>query len=279
MKIQTIAILGAGGKMGLRTGDKLRAHGAYEVLSIETGEAGRAALADRGVIPQAAEEALPNAEALILAVPDRVIKDVAPAVIPTLPPGALVISLDPAAAFAGIIPVRPDLAYFVTHPCHPPIFHGETSPEAQTDYFGGIAARQSVVCALHAGPEEAYAEGEAIASVMFAPILRLHRITVEQMAFLEPGVVESTTSSLILACKEALDEAVKFGVPEEAARDFVLGHLQVQLAVIFGFAPFPFSDGAYKAIEIAKSRILRDDWKEPMTLHAIREAVKQIVEV
>ncbi len=279
MKIETIAILGAGGKMGLRIGDKLRDHGAYEILAIETGEAGRAALEARGVAVKAAEEALPRADAVIFAVPDRAIKDVAPAVIPQLRAGALVISLDPAGAYAGIIPLRPDISYFVTHPCHPPIFNGETSPEAQEDYFGGLAARQSVVSALHAGPEEAYAAGEAIAAVMFAPILRLHRISVEQMAFLEPGVVESTTSSLILACKEALDEAVKFGVPEDAARDFVLGHIQVQLAVIFGFAPFPFSDGAYKAIEIAKSRILRDDWKHAMTLPAIREAIKQIVAV
>lgn len=279
MEIHTIAILGAGGKMGIRTGDKLRADGSFEVIAIETGEHGRTRLAERGVTPVPAAEGLPRADAVILAVPDKAIRDVAPAIIPLLRPGALVISLDPAAAYAGIIPVRPDLAYFVTHPCHPPIFHGETSPEAQTDYFGGVAARQSVVSALYAGPEEAYAAGERIAALMFAPILRLHRITVEQMAFLEPGVVESTTASLILACKEALDEAVRFGIPEQAARDFVHGHIYVQLAVLFGFAPFPFSDGAYKALEIARSRILRDDWKSPMTLPEIRRAVAQIVNV
>lgn len=277
MKIKRIAILGAGGKMGLRTGDKLRAHGGFDVLAIETGDAGRARLAERGVTALSSADALPLADAVILAVPDRVIKEVAPAAIPLLKPGALVISLDPAAAYAGIIPVRDDLAYFVSHPCHPPIYHGETQPEALTDYFGGIAARQSVVSALYAGPEEAFAAGEEIAAIMFGPILRLHRITVEQMAFLEPGVVESTTSSLIVACKDALDEAIKFGIPEQAARDFVLGHIQVQLAVVFGYAPFPFSDGAYKAIQIAQKQILRDDWKKPMTLPAIRDAVKQIV--
>ncbi|MDX2185956.1 MAG: phosphogluconate dehydrogenase C-terminal domain-containing protein [Opitutaceae bacterium] len=279
MKIKRIAILGAGGKMGIRTGDKLREHGGFTVLAIENGEAGRQRLAERGVQPTPAEVALPQADAVILAVPDRAIKDIAPSIIPQLKAGALVICLDPAAAYAGIIPVRPDLAYFVSHPCHPPIYHGETSPEALTDYFGGIAAKQSVVSALYAGPEDAYAAGEEIAGIMFGPILRLHRITVEQMAFLEPGVVESTTSSLIVACKEALDEAIKFGIPEQAARDFVLGHIQVQLAVVFGYAPFPFSDGAYKAIQIAQKQILRDDWKKPMTLPAIRDAVKQIVNV
>lgn len=279
MNIQKIAILGAGGKMGLRTGDKLRASGVYQILSIENGEAGLQRLRERGVEATPPAEALAQADALIFAVPDKAIKDVAPGVIPQLKPGALVICLDPAAAYAGIIPVRADLAYFVSHPCHPPIYHGETSPEALTDYFGGVAARQSVVSALYAGPEEAYAAGEQIASLMFGPILRLHRISVEQMAFLEPGVVESTTSSLIVACKEALDEAIRFGVPEQAAKDFVLGHIQVQLAVVFGYAPFPFSDGAYKAIQIAQKQILREDWKRPMTLPAVRDAVRQIVNV
>ena len=278
-KVKTIAILGAGGKMGLRTGDKLREHGAYAVLSIENSPDGIQRLEERGVTTSPPEIALAEADAVILAVPDRVIRHVAPKMIDSMKKDAIVITLDPAAAYAGVIPIRDDLSYFVSHPCHPPIYSGETTPEAQTDYFGGIAARQSVVSALYSGKEAAYAEGEKIAAIMFGPILRMHRITVEQMVFLEPGVVESTTSSLLVACKEALDEAIKFGIPEQAARDFVLGHIQVQLAVIFGYAPFPFSDGALKAIEIAKSNILRDDWKKPMTLPEIDAAVRQIVDL
>ena len=70
------------------------------------------------------------------------------------------ISLDPAAAYAGVIPIRDDISYFVAHPCHPPLFQHETSKEAHEDWFGGAAARQSVVCALHHGEEENYERGE-----------------------------------------------------------------------------------------------------------------------
>jgi hypothetical protein len=275
----TIIILGAGGKMGLRVGDRLRAHGGYEVLGVETSAAGAQRLAERGARALPAAEALPRADVLILAIPDRAIRTVAPAVIPALKAGALVVSLDPAAAYAGVIPVRPELAYFVTHPCHPPLFHGELSAAAQADYFGGRAARQSVVSALYAGPESAYAVGEQVAAIMFAPILRLHRITVEQMAFLEPGVVESTTLPLLQACKDALDRAVAHGIPEPAARDFVLGHIAVELAIILGFAGFPVSDGAKKAMEIGQEKIFRRDWQEAtLSLPAIRDAVRQIVQ-
>ena len=40
----------------------------------------------------------------------------------------MVVALDAAAPFAGHLPARPDLTYFVTHPCHPPIYNDETDP-------------------------------------------------------------------------------------------------------------------------------------------------------
>jgi hypothetical protein len=35
--------------------------------------------------------------------------------------------LDAAAPHAGELPERDDITYFVTHPCHPPIFNDETT--------------------------------------------------------------------------------------------------------------------------------------------------------
>ena len=58
------------------------------------------------------------------------------------------------APLAGDLPKRDDLVYFVTHPCHPSVFGGETEPEAQRDFFGGVHARQNIVCSLVQGPEE-----------------------------------------------------------------------------------------------------------------------------
>ena len=64
---------------------------------------------------------------------------------------------------------RDDLVYFVTHPCHPSVFGGETEPDAQADFFGGIRARQNIVCCLMQGPEPKYAEGEQIARAEITP--------------------------------------------------------------------------------------------------------------
>jgi hypothetical protein len=55
---------------------------------------------------------------------------------------------------------------------------------------------------------------------MFAPILRLHRITIEQMAILEPAVVESTMATCITVLREAMKLLFK-GVPKQAVYDFV----------------------------------------------------------
>jgi D-apionate oxidoisomerase len=59
--------------------------------------------------------------------------------------------LDAAAPHAGELPEREDITYFVTHPCHPPIFNDETDPKAKTNYFGGVHAKQHIVCAADAG--------------------------------------------------------------------------------------------------------------------------------
>ncbi|MCX6379764.1 MAG: semialdehyde dehydrogenase [Armatimonadetes bacterium] len=273
----TIALMGAGGKMGCRLTDNLKDHPDYEILYIEVSEAGRVRMAEKGVSPTAQEEALSRAQVVVLAVPDALIGRISAGIVPLLNPGTVVMGLDPAAGYAGVFPERTDITYFAAHPCHPPLFMEELTREAQTDWFGGYHARQSVVCALIQGPEEHYALGERIAGAMYAPILRMHRITVEQMAILEPGVVETTCATLVSGMKQALDEAIRMGVPEAAAWDFVMGHIRIELAIIFGYAGFPFSDGAKLAIEQAQSKIFQPDWKQNvLSLEAIREQVLAI---
>lgn len=273
----TIALMGAGGKMGCRLTDNLKDHPDYEMLYVEVSEAGVARMKEKGVYPTPQQEALARANVVILALPDALIGKIAAGIVPQLNPGTMVMGLDPAAGYAGVFPERADISYFAAHPCHPPLFMEELTREAQTDWFGGYHARQSVVCALIQGSEEDYALGEKIAADMYAPILRMHRISVEQMAILEPGVVETTCASLITAMKEALDECIRMGVPEQAAWDFVLGHIRIELAIIFGYAGFPFSDGAKLAIEKAQSKIFLPDWKtNVLSLEAVQQQVKDI---
>jgi D-apionate oxidoisomerase len=272
-----IALLGAGGKMGCRISNNLKKNPGYQVDYVEVGDAGLANLAALGLTPTPLDAAVSRSEAVILAVPDRLIGKITTEAVPRLKAGTMIIGLDPAASYAGVIPIRKDLVYFVTHPCHPPLFNDETTPEARADWFGGVHARHHIVCALHQGPEEKYALGERIARDMFAPVMKSFRITVEQMAILEPALTETFAATVISAIKEAFDEAVRMGVPEEAAWEFLSGHARIEFGIIFGFAGFPFSDGAKLAISRARDRIFKPDWKERiMDRDAIKRSVREI---
>ncbi len=256
----TIAILGAGGKMGCRLTDNLR-HSDHTLLLVEVGEAGQAQIAQRGLSTTPQADALARATVVILALPDRLLGRVAHDVVPALRPGTIVVMLDPAAAHAGELPVRDDITYFLAHPCHPSVFDHFESEQERGDFFGGVHARQAIVCALMQGPEEHYAIGEALAIQFYGPVTRSHRVTVEQMAILEPTMAETCGIALITALRGALDEAVRRGVPREAAEDFMYGHIRVELGIAFGRAPFPFSDGAQLIAAYGRRELLKENWQ------------------
>ncbi|MBC8134941.1 MAG: semialdehyde dehydrogenase [Fibrella sp.] len=271
-----VALFGAGGKMGCRLTDNLMARPEYAMRYVETGEAGTANLLTRGLKPTPETDALSEADIVILALPDRALGTVAHHVVPQIKSGALVMCLDPAAPYAGELPERRDIGYFITHPCHPPVFNDEIG-EARKDYFGGVKAKQHIVCALQQGTEAHYKLGEAIARAMYAPVMTSHRITVEQMALLEPAMAETVAACCITIIREAMDEVVKRGVPEAAARDFLLGHVNIPLAIVFGEVSSPFSDGAKLIIEHGKHLLFKPDWKQVFEPESVKEQVKAIV--
>ena len=191
--------------------------------------------------------------------------------------GAIIIFLDPAVAMAKKHYHRDDISYFITHPTHPSVFNWEPTPEAQADYFGGVLAKQSVVCTLLHGNEDDYVVGEELAKVMYGPIVKSYKITIEQMALLEPALVETLASSCLAIIKEGMDEVVKKGVPQDAARAFLLGHLNVQLAIIFGEVPgAAFSDAAYVALARGKRTIFQQNWKKVFDADDVLEQVNEI---
>ncbi len=274
--MSTIAILGAGGKMGCRLTDNLRRFD-HQLLLVEVSEPGQARIAERSLKTTSQADALPQAEVVMLALPDRVLGQVAHEVVPQLRSGTLVITLDPAAAHAGELPTREDISYFVTHPCHPNVFdHYETLAE-RDDFFGGVHARQAIVCALMQGPEEHYDTGETLARQFYGPVTRSHRITVEQMAILEPTMAETCSIALVTALREALEEAVRRGVPRSAAEDFLYGHIKVELGIAFGRAPFPFSDGAKLIAGYGRRHILKTDWLELFEPDNVKDQTQMIV--
>lgn len=272
----TIALFGAGGKMGARLTHNLKDHPEYRMLYVETGAAGLARLAESGLQASPANEALMTADIVILALPDTLLGPVSHEVIAEMKSGSMLMTLDPAAAFAGVLATRPDVAMFVTHPCHPPVFSDE-SAEARTDFFGGVRAKQAIVCALMQGNDLDYAKGEMLSIAMYAPVTRSHRVTVEQMAILEPAMAETVTACCITIIKEAMDEAIARGVPAEAARDFMLGHVNIPLAIVFGEVSSPFSDGAKLIIEHGRKMLFKQDWKRVFEPESVKEQVLQIV--
>jgi D-apionate oxidoisomerase len=273
-----VALLGAGGKMGVRLSTNLRGS-RFSVDHVEVSEAGRERLKQAvGVDCVEMDTALSQADVVVMAVPDRLIGKIAHDIIGKVRPGTALIVLDAAAPYAGEMPVRPDVTYFVTHPCHPPIFNDETDPVAKNDFFGGIHAKQHIVCALMQGPEAHYALCEEVAREIYKPVMRAHRCTVENIAMLEPALSETVGITLCLAMKEAVDDVVRRGVPREAAVDFMLGHINIGLSIAFGVFPEgKFSDGALYAIEQAKPQIFRDGWLDRVfSTDAVMKSVKEI---
>jgi hypothetical protein len=274
----TIALFGAAGKMGTRISNRLKDAAQYQALYVEAGEVGLVRLRERGVTPTAPDDAARTADVVILAVPDTILGKVAHSVVPLLKSGAMVICLDPAAPHGNELPERADITYFITHPCHPPVVSDETDPDVRKDFFGGIKAKQNVVCALMQGPEEDYAKGEQIIRVIFAPVMNTYRITVEQMAILEPAMSETTILTCMFVMKEAIDEAVRHGVPKDAAYAFALGHFNINIGILFGYVDAQFSDGAKLAVERAKSQIFQPDWKKVFEPENIMAQVKAITQ-
>ncbi len=66
---------------------------------------------------------LSSGDIVILAIPDKLIGSITANIIPRMKEGAMVFGLDPAAAYANVMPIREDLTYFVAHPTHPPLFN------------------------------------------------------------------------------------------------------------------------------------------------------------
>ncbi len=276
MNKTSVAVFGAGGKMGFRCVEKLVTDANFEVLPVEVSKRGMARLGDLGLTVTPAAEAAQTADVVLLAVPDNLIGVIAIDVVPKLKPGAIVMCLDPAAAFAGDLPARDDITYFITHPCHPPLFNDEVG-EARRDFFGGVA-KQHIVCALMQGPEADYARGDAIARIIYEPVMNSYRVTVEQMAILEPALSETVVITLLVAIREAIDEAVKAGVPEDAAREFALGHMYVAAGILFGNSGGVFSDGALLAIERGKQMLFQPNWKDAFKFENVMREVKAITE-
>jgi hypothetical protein len=272
----SVAILGAGGKMGSRAVEKLTPNG-YRLLLCEAdpGKAGELRAHGFAVTPM--EHAAGQADFVLMAVPDALIGTIAPRLVPMLKPGAVLIMLDAAAAYLGQVPSRADVTAMIVHPCHPPFFTEQATPEARRDYFGGIAW-QDLVVSLIEGEEERFQQGVSLCRQVFAPVREVHRVSPEQFAMLEPAMSEIIVAAAAAWMKEALEEAVRRGVPRPAAEAFMAGHAQIALAIVFGAQKSPFSDAAQRAIEWGTRNFIAPCWREIFEPSKLRTAIRDILQ-
>jgi D-apionate oxidoisomerase len=271
-----VTLVGAGGKMGMRLTHNLK-DSDYDMSYLEVSAQGIEKLREKGVSVSDAYEVIPFADAVIYAVPDVSLGKVTAELIPVMRSGSLAITLDPAAALAGKLFNRTDIAYFITHPTHPSIFNWEPVEEHMKDHFGGIAAKQAIVCSLMQGTSEDYIKGEELACTFYGPVSRAHNITVEQMGLLEPALVETLASTCVYVIREGLEEVIKRGVPADAARDFLLGHLHIQMAVLFNELPGAvFSDAANKALQRGLKEFIKEDWKKVFEPDNVKDQIESI---
>lgn len=256
-----IAVFGAGGKMGTRVSNNL-AKTDHTVWYVETSPAGRERVTAAGRELTEAAEAVADAEIVVLAVPDLALAPVTAALVPLLRPGTIVLTLDPAAAYAGLLTTREDVIQAVAHPCHPSVFLERTTTEEWADTFGGIAAPQDAIAAIESDDEAKRAIVEETVRAIYAPVIDVHWVTVKQLAQLEPTLVETVACMIGSLLNEALDEAIHtMGVPEAAARSILYGHTQVALANGLR-GDNPFSDACLIAMDYGRESIIKEDWKK-----------------
>jgi len=275
---RTVVIVGAGGKMGARAAEKIGKDSRFRVLLCESDAVRASQLEHDGFQVVSTESALPQADFVVLAVPDALIGRIARQLAPSMKSDGTLIMLDAAAAYVNELPDPGSLTFMITHPCHPPFFTEQASADQRRDYFGGVGV-QDILVSLVYGSESRFQEGTEICRAIFAPVRNSHRVTPEQFALLEPAMSEIVVATAACLMKASLDAAVEKGVPFEAAMAFMAGHARIAMAIAFGAEKSPFSDACKIAIQWGMKEVIRPDWKKVFEPHALREAIEVMLAV
>lgn len=259
-----VTVIGAGGKMGTRTSKNLaKLSDKYSLTLVENAPRGIESIHARGLEVTPIEEALAGAEIVVFAVPDTLIKKLSAIYVPQLKPGTGFLILDPAAAVAKELTLRDDCTFGVAHPCHPSFLLDQDTPEARSDRFGGDGGKQDTVMSLICGDEAVFAKMREVARDMYAA-QHAYVMTSEQIAFLEPTLVELLGATCLYAMAETVDEAERRGINRDAAVSFLTGHIYNLTCNFLGYIPGkpPVSDACKVAIGLGNRLVMRDDWKK-----------------
>lgn len=259
-----VTVIGAGGKMGTRTSNNLAScSDIFDLYLVENAPTGIESIHDRGMEVTDVDEAISKSDVIVFAVPDTLIKKLSAIYVPKLKPGTGFLILDPAAAVAKELTLRDDCTFGVAHPCHPSYFLDQDTFEARQDRFGGCGGKQDIVMSKIQGDDERFAEMVEVAKSMYAPVLNAYVMSSEQIAFLEPTLVELLGATCLYAMAETVKEAERRGIQKEAAVSFLTGHIYNLTANFLGYLPGnpPVSDACKVAIGLGNRLVLREDWK------------------
>lgn len=260
----SVAVIGAGGKMGTRTSKNLEKNrDKYDLILVENAPQGIESIHKRGLEVTPVEEALKKAKIVVFAVPDTLIKKLSAIYVPMLNSGTGFLILDPAAAVAKELTLRKDCTFGVAHPCHPSYFLDQDTKEARLDRFGGEGGKQDIVMSKICGEDFTFELCRQVAKDMYAAE-HAYEMTSEQIAFLEPTLVELLGATCLYAMAETVDEAEKRGINRDAAVSFLTGHIYNLSANFLGYIPGkpPVSDACKVAIGLGNRLVLRSDWKK-----------------
>lgn len=274
----SVAVVGAAGKMGTRVSNNLNLTDST-IYYVEASEAGQARLAELGREVTDLDTAAEAADVVILAVPDVVLGKISEMVVPRMKDGAVLLTLDPAAAYAGLIAEREGIHLACAHPAHPSVFLERTTKEEWGDTFGGIAAPQEVVAAFEGEEGEVRDRTEAVIRAIYAPVIDVHWVTIKQLAQLEPTLVETTGCMIGQFLKDSMDHAIhEVGIPEPAVKALFYGHIYIALTNALRGSN-PFSEACLRAMDYGRENIINDDWKKIWDDSELDKVLVQMLEI
>ena len=112
------------------------------------------------------------------------------------------------------------------------------------------------------GDDAVFAKMQETARDMYAAE-HAYIMTSEQIAFLEPTLVELLGATCLYAMSETVDEAERRGINRDAAVSFLAGHIYNLTCNFLGYIPGkpPVSDACKVAIGLGNRLVMREDWK------------------
>jgi len=139
-------------------------------------------------------------------------------------------------------------------------------------YASGIPLREDVAYVV------THPTAEEVSRKMFAPVDKCYRVTLEQMALLEPALSEVIGATVATIIKEAVDTVVNdYGVPREVAESFISGHIHTELAITLGVIDADLSDACKVAVNLGKDWVFRPDWKKVFKPEMVEKEIEAML--